>query len=301
MDVTETGPITFGEGRFALQAALGTSATGGVFSAQDRQTHRSCAIKLLDLSATPPDTAARFQAEARVLEDVSHPHVVHAWAHGRQDGFVWYAMDRLPASLRDHVKHKGPMTQELGTAVILQVLSGLDAVHQKGLVHRDVKLTNVLVSEEGTVRIADFGVAHHPRGTVPFETFPGQGFGTPGYGAPEQWDGSHPVGPPTDIFATAVLLYRLVTGRRPGRLHMAHFRPNLLDGLDARLQTVLLHATQPEPGDRYASVYAMAEALVDAHCGRTGTHEAEAWLSHLHDPTSVPSKTWDDLRAWFRA
>mgnify|MGYP003883100201 CR=1 FL=1 len=300
MDVTETGPIAFGNGRFALRKALGTSPTGGVFLADDRKTHQQCAVKLLDISSTSEETSARFLAEARVLQEVDHPHVVHAWAHGQEDGFVWYAMEQLPASLRDHAKRKGPMPAALATAAAMQVLSGLDAVHRKGLIHRDVKLTNVLVSREGVVRIADFGVAHHPRGTVSFETHPGQGFGTPGYGAPEQWDGSRPVGPAADVFATGVLLYRLMTGRRPDRLHMAHYRRELLDGLPEPIKGVLITATQVELESRYPTARTMAESLADARNAITRTDEATAWVQRLEDPTSVEGAGWDALTAWFQ-
>ncbi len=299
-EITETGPVAFGNGRFALRAALGTTPTGGVFLAEDRKTHRRCAVKLLDISATSKETAARFLAEARVLQAVEHPHIVHAWAQGQEGGFVWYAMDRLPASLRDHAKRKGPMPAALATAATMQVLSGLDAVHQKGLIHRDVKLTNVLVSDEGVVRIADFGVAHHPRGTVPFETNPGQGFGTVGYGAPEQWDGSNPVGPAADVFATGVLLYRLMTGRRPDRLHMAHHRRDLLDGLPEPIKLVLITATQVELEARYPTARTMAEALAQARNAITRNHEATAWVQHLGNPTGITGPGWDALTDWFR-
>lgn len=299
-DVTETGPIAFGNGRFALQSALGTSATGGVFAAIDRRTKRRCAVKILDSGATSEEAAERFLAEARVLGEVDHPHVLHAWGHGREQGFCWYAMDRLPASLRDHAKRKGPMPVALATAVTIQVLSGLNAVHLKGLIHRDVKLTNVLVDEEGMVKIADFGVAHHPHGTVPFETIPGQGFGTPGYGAPEQWDGSHPVGPPADIFATGVLLYRLLTGRRPERLHMAHYREELLNGIPGPIQSVLLTATQVELEARYATAAAMATSVASARNAITQTDEATGWVKHLDAPCTVAGPGWDALAAWFR-
>jgi serine/threonine protein kinase len=257
-------------------------------------------VKLLDVSSTTKENVDRFLAEARVLEALAHPHVVHAYAHGEQDGFAWYAMERLPASLRDHAKRKGPMPVALATAATMQVLSGLDAVHAQDLIHRDVKLTNVLVSAEGTVRVADFGVAHHPRGTVPFETIPGQGFGTPGYGAPEQWDGSHPVGPPADVFASGVLLYRLLTGRRPERLHMSHYRRELLDGLHPAIQHVLITATQVELEARYPSARTMAEGLAEARNAITHTDEATAWVEHLDAPCSVPGPGWEALTAWFK-
>lgn len=299
-DPTETGPVAFGNGRFALQAALGTTPTGGVFRAVDRRTGAACAVKLIDKAATPDQAAERFLAEARVLEAVDHPHVLHAWAHGCEQGFCWYAMELLPASLRDHARRRGPMPPALALGAITQVLSGLHAVHLLGLIHRDVKLTNVLVDDRGHLRIADFGIAHHPQGTVSFETVPGQTLGTPGYGAPEQWGGDTPVGPRADLFATGVLLYRLLTGRRPERLHMAHYRDHLLDDIPLPLHEVLLAATQVDPARRYPDAPAMVAAVATAHGAVTGETEALAWVQGLNDPTRCPGVTWRALERWFR-
>ena len=292
--------LRFGDGRFQLIEPLGTTPTGGVFRAVDHLRGEPCAVKLLDREATPPEAAERFLAEARVLEHVDHPHVLHAWAHGFEQGMCWYAMELLPASLRDHMARKGPLPGPLACGVITQVLSGLNAVHALGLVHRDIKLTNVLVDAQGGLRIADFGIAHHPAGTVPFETVPGQALGTPGYGAPEQWGGDRPVGPRADQFATGVLLYRLLTGRRPERLHMAHYRDHLLDDLPPPLHPLLLTATEVDPDRRFTDVAAMVAAVADAHAAITGTDEARAWLPHLHDPLAASGPTWWALAVWFR-
>jgi serine/threonine protein kinase len=296
----ERGAITFDHGRFALLAALGTTPTGGVFLANDKQVGERCAIKLLDRAATNEQSAERFLAEARVLSVVSHPHVLHARAHGCEQGFCWYAMDLLPASLRDHARRRGPMPPTLAIAAMVQVLCGLHEVHQQGMVHRDIKLTNVLVDEHGRLRVADFGIAHHPEGTVPFETVPGQALGTPGYGAPEQWGGDYPVGPRADLFATGVLMYRLMTGRRPERLHMAHYREHLLDDLPEAIRPALLRATEVDPGRRFVHAAAMIDSLCEAHRALTDTDEALSWVGALHDPTAVRGPTWGALATWFR-
>jgi len=300
-DVTETGPIAFGAGRFALRRALGTTPVGGVFEAVDRQSGRPCAVKLHDRSATSEQASERFLAEARVLASVDHPHVLHAWGHGCEHGFCWYAMDLLPNSLRDHAKAKGRLPAEVAVAALMQVLAGLHEVHRQGIVHRDVKLTNVLVGDDSRLRLADFGVAHHPDGTVPFRTVPGQGMGTPGYGAPEQWEAEAPVGPPADLFAAGVLLYRMLTGRPPERLHLAHYRDGLLGEVPEPLREVMLTATRVPVDERYTDALAMAQALAAAAGALGPPVDAGPWLDALGDPDALGALRWGRAGRWFAA
>ena len=300
-DVTETGPIAFGNGRFALKRALGTTSVGGVFEAVDRTSKRSCAVKLHDRSATSDQASERFLAEARVLAEVDHPHVLHAWDHGCEHGFCWYAMDLLPRSLRDHAKAKGRLPPDVAVAAAMQVLAALHEIHGRSMIHRDVKLTNVLVGDDSRLRLADFGVAHHPDGTVPFRTVPGQGLGTPGYGAPEQWESDTPLGPPTDLFAVGVLLYRMLTGGPPERLHLAHYREGLLSGLPPSLQSVLLTATRVPVDERFADALEMAEALARAAAELPAPIDADRWADALSDRVALDTVDWGRATRWFAA
>lgn len=295
-----TRSVVVGEGRFQLRRPLGTTPVGGVFEATDRERGAPCAVKMLDQSATSEQSAQRFLAEARVLSEVDHPHVLHAWAYGCESGFCWYAMDLLPQSLRDHCKRKGRVPTQVALAATLQVLSALHTVHGLGLVHRDVKLTNVLVGDDGKVRLADFGVAHHPDGTVSFETVPGQALGTPGYGAPEQWSGDEEVGPSTDVFAVGVLLYRMLSGRPPDRLHLSHYRPHLLDELPEAVREVLLCASSVEVDDRYPSARAMARAVADVHAEVVGDRRADAWVEAFDDVEALAGIDWGVATVWFQ-
>ncbi len=289
-------PPRFGDGRFEPVAPLGVRTNGGVFLARDRERGEECALKLLDETSVPPEAIARFQAEARVLSRLRHPHLVHARGHGQDHGFSWYAMDLLPGGdLQALLRVRGPLPAEHALALGFQVLLGLDALHAAGLVHRDVKLTNVLLDEAWRGRLSDLGVAHHPQGEVPYDTRTGQELGTPGYGAPEQWEHAGKVGPVADLFAAGVVVYRLLTKRPPDRLHLAHYRPKLLDGIDAAVQQVLLRATQVVPGSRYATAREMAAAVADA-ASRIGVADARGWVALLDDPEAIDP--WAGLRAW---
>ena len=296
------GVISFGEGRFELIKTLRTSDTGGVFLGVDRDLGVRRAVKLLDAQVASEQSVDRFLAEARVLQRIDHPHVVRGCAHGREQGFCWYAMEHLPGgSLQEHLARKGAMPLELALPLTFQLLMGVDALHGAGLVHRDIKLTNVLVDQTGRVRLTDLGVAHHPDGTVEFHTIPGQALGTPGYGSPEQWTDPGTAGAPADLFATGVLLYRLLTRRKADRLHLAHFRPGLISKLPGPVRDVLLRATQHLPAMRYQEASIMAYAIATARDVVLGHQDTADWMRDFRE-ASHPR--WDvafaPLREWLQ-
>jgi len=202
-------------------------------------------------------------------------------------------------SLQDQLVRKGAVPLELALPLIFQVLMGADALHRAGLVHRDIKLTNVLVDHSGRVRLTDLGVAHHPDGTVDFHTIPGQALGTPGYGSPEQWTDPGRAAATSDVFATGVLLYRLLTRRKADRLHLAHMRPGLLAEIPESVRDLLLRATQHRPALRYPSARAMAEAVVRARDAIFGLAEADVWMEAFSEATHPHwSRAFDPLCAW---
>lgn len=287
-------PPCFGE-RFELVAPLGTRWNGGVFLARDRTTGGEAAIKLLDESVVPEEAVHRFLAEARLLGALRHPHLVHALAWGRDHGFCWYGMELLPGgSLQELAKRVAvPPTHAL--ALTFQLLLGLDALHRAGTVHRDVKLTNVLLAADGRAVLTDLGVAHHPEGSVPWDTHTGQSLGTEGYVAPEQFEDPAHVGPAADLFSSGVLLYRLVTRRPPHRVHLAQFRPEVLDEVVRPIREVIQRATRLDPYERYPSARAMAVAVAEAHDLVEGTAVAGTWTGELERPSGAP---WVGVRAW---
>jgi len=275
-------------------------ATGAVFLARDLEQGRPCVLKLLDESAVPPEAVARFQAEARVLERLRHPNLVHARAHGRDHGFSWYAMDLLAGgNLQELLRARGPAPPLHALALAFQVLRAVDVLHRAGLVHRDVKLTNVLLDEAGRACLSDLGIAHHPHGEVPFDTRTGQELGTPGYGAPEQWEHAGRVGPAADLFAIGVLIYRLLTRRPPDRLHLAHYRPTLLRDLPEAVRPLLLRATRVRPGDRYPDARAMGVAVAQAAGGLQDGLDPETWIATFAAPEE--QAPWVALQRWLGA
>jgi serine/threonine-protein kinase len=218
---------------------------------------------------------------------------VRARAYGREEGLSWYAMDLLPGGdLQDLLKVRGALPPPIALALSFQVLLGLDALHRAGLVHRDVKLTNVLLDARSRAVVTDLGVARHPRHLVQFQTETGQEMGTEGYTAPEQWEHAASVGPPADVFATGVLLYRLLTRKPPHRLHLAQIRPELLSDQPEALRPVLLEATRIEPAARFQDARAMGAAIAAAY----PLESASSWIRLFDDPEE--HDPWEPVRAW---
>ncbi len=278
-------------GRYRILKRLGGGGFGEVFLGEDPQIGRLVAIKVfrpkdenLIAFATSSDEEGlrvlrdRFLREAQILADLEdEPHVVGVLEFGElPDGDPWYAMPYLPRSLADEIgrdvfdaralaelpeeEHPCALPLEQALKVLEQVLEGLAAAHVKGLVHRDVKPANVLLSEAGRVRIGDFGIAKAPDGQ--HSTVSHLGLGSRNYMAPEQRESAKHVDARADIYAVGVLGYRILTGRLPiGRFA----DPNVhQSGLSAALNDVVLRAMEADPADRYADATAMLTALQQA-------------------------------------
>lgn len=201
------------DGRYRLGDVLGRGGMGEVRAAEDLRLGRSVAVKILraDL-ASDPDLRRRFEAEARAAARVSHPHAVAVYDAGEHEGVAYLVMERLPgATLADEVA-TGPLDQERLCAVAGQVLGALGVAHDSGLIHRDIKPGNVLLAEDGTAKLADFGIAKVIENNDDATT--GFLLGTPAYLAPERLAG-HPATPASDLYAVGVVLYEALTGRKP--------------------------------------------------------------------------------------
>ncbi len=208
-------------GRYRLQQRIGAGGMGVVFQAHDPELDRPVAIKMLRREAEP-GWAERLLREARALARVSHPNVVAIYDVGQTRREVYLAMELVQGqSLRDWLDDTPqPWTSVLG--VFLQAAAGLDAIHERGLVHRDFKPENVLIGRDGRVRVADFGLAHAPS---PPASIPGPAegstagaqthrAGTRGYIPPEVLTG----GTPTvrgDVFSFCVALWEALSGEHP--------------------------------------------------------------------------------------
>ena len=207
-------------GPYEIVASIGAGGMGEVYRARDPKLDREIALKVLSAElSSSNEHLRRFEQEARAASALNHPNIVSIYDVGRDDAHAYIAMELVEGKdLRD-LTALGPMPMKQLLRVAAKLADGLAAAHERGIVHRDLKPENVIVSNEGFVKILDFGLAKLVRTigqndtTMP-QTMPGAVFGTVGYMSPEQASG-RPMDFRSDQFSIGVILYELLTGRRP--------------------------------------------------------------------------------------
>src|SRR3954453_23699628 len=201
--------------RYELEELCGTGGMSSVFRAHDRQLERRVAIKILhEHYAEDPEYLERFRREARAVAKLSHPNIVTVIDRGDDAGRQYIVFEHVDGeNLKELVVRSGRLPVRRAVELALPVADGLAFAHQEGLVHRDVKPQNVLLSREGEVKVTDFCIAR----SLDVEhgvTQTGTGLGAAEYVAPEQESGK-PVSPATDVYSLGVVLWELLAGEVP--------------------------------------------------------------------------------------
>ena len=200
---------------YDVGGVLGQGGFGVVLAAHHRQLDRRVAIKQLS-RAVAADVAVRrrFTAEARVLASLDHPHVVPVYDFVEREDLCLLVMELLPGgTLRDRFTTTG-LTAPHAVAISLACAAGLNAAHERGVLHRDVKPENMLFAASGALKVTDFGIAKVVGGAETLLTRAGDVIGTPAYMAPEQVRGGE-LSPATDVYALATMTYELLSGVLP--------------------------------------------------------------------------------------
>jgi eukaryotic-like serine/threonine-protein kinase len=259
-------------GEYDLQREVGRGAMGIVFEAMHRPTARRVALKLLVFPPLIPDEErdgliTRFAREARALASVRHRGVVAVHDIGIVDGQPFMAMEYLVGlNAREHLHRHGPMAPADVIRIGSELCDALEAVHAAGIVHRDVKPDNLVLTADGTVRLTDFGIARMEVEASLTRT--GGLIGSPAYMAPEQILGGA-VDARTDLFSTGVTLYQLLTGELPFQgsqlMEIAHRvaydPPRPPAEAPPGLGAVLLRALEKNPAHRFARAAELGAAL----------------------------------------
>jgi serine/threonine-protein kinase len=246
---------------------------GEVYRARDSQLGRDVAIKVLPAAfVTDRERLARFEREARLAHDLDTPHVVPILELGRSEGIEFLAMPYYAGgSLALRLRLLGPLSVDETVDLAAQLGRGLDALHTRGVLHRDVKPSNVLLDGEGTAALADFGLARGPDSTR--LTAEGQLLGTPHYLAPELIEGRE-ASRESDIYALGCVLYECLAGEPPfaGRgaaeIGFAHLTEPAADPRTRRAELsegvaqAVLTALEKEPGARPTTATALARMLM---------------------------------------
>ncbi|MGW8358448.1 protein kinase domain-containing protein [Streptomyces wedmorensis] len=207
--------------RYRLHVCIGRGGMGEVWQATDEVLGRAVAVKLMLAQGTDPSAADRFRLEAQTAARLSHPHVVGVFDFGTWDGKLFLVMELVEGdSLAGSPSDPLLLPAERVAVVAAHAAAGLAAAHRQGVVHRDIKPGNLLVDAEGTVKLADFGIARFVDDPSAALTTTGQIVGTGLYLAPERALGQ-PASPASDVYSLGCVLYQLLTGRPPFRADTA--------------------------------------------------------------------------------
>ena len=283
------------EGKYRLDKLIGRGGMGAVFRAENLRIGKSVALKILYRGYAPgSEGERRFLREARIAGSLGHPNIVDVYDLGSLPGGKPYQVMELleGESLGSRIRHLGAQPEHEVLDIAEQILSALDAAHERGIVHRDLKPDNVLLTSRGA-KLLDFGVSKSMTEQTLSITMTGVVLGTPYYLSPEQARGDRDVDHRVDIWAMGVLLYEALTGVLPfngesynqliSRILAARpvppsrFQPRLTSAVEA----IALRALAFDAEERFATANEMRKALREARATNAASHEMP------EDPTEV--------------
>src|SRR4051812_34352201 len=262
------------DGRYRVIKRLGSGGMADVYRAEDEQLGRQVALKLLYRHlAEDVSFVERFRREASSAAGLQHPSIVSIFDRGEWDGTYYIAMELIRGrTLKDVIRERGPAPADAAVDIVLQILRAARFAHQRGVVHRDIKPHNVLIDEEGRVKVADFGIA---RAGASDMTETGSVMGTAQYLSPEQAQGK-PVDARSDLYSIGIVLYEMLTGTVPfdgespvtvalKQVSEAPVPPRVRNPeVPATLDAVVMRAMEKDPARRYQTADAFIEALLGA-------------------------------------
>ncbi|HVM47187.1 MAG TPA: protein kinase, partial [Candidatus Acidoferrum sp.] len=261
-------------GHYAIIRLLGAGGMGAVYEAQDQESGRRVALKVLSHTLDSPAARERFFREGRLAASINHPNSVYIFGTEEIGGTPVITMELVPGgTLQDRVRSHGPLPIGEAVDAVLQLIEGLEAAQRLGILHRDIKPSNCYVGEDGAVKIGDFGLSISTAlRTEPALTATGAFLGTPAFCSPEQLRGDE-LNARSDMYSVGVTLYYLLTGRTPFdnqnvvRLLATvleqrppsprQFRPEIPRGL----AKAVLRCLEKQPGERFRNYADLASAL----------------------------------------
>ncbi|HYY44337.1 MAG TPA: serine/threonine-protein kinase [Actinomycetota bacterium] len=256
--------------RYELEERLGAGGMGEVWRALDARLQRPVAIKFLDPRlCDDPAFLVRFFSEAQSAARINHPNVVAILDFGEHGSRPYLVMEHIAGGTLAGLTGQ-PVLPDRAMELAGQAALGAGAAHARGIVHRDIKPGNILLTEEGEAKLGDFGIA--ASGAPETLTATGTAIGSPHYVSPEQASGQGAV-PASDVYSLGVVLYELVTGRRPFEgenptaIAIAHVERapappgRLVEGLEAPAEDIIMRCLEKDPGDRYADGNHLAAAI----------------------------------------
>jgi serine/threonine protein kinase len=265
-------------GRYEVLSPLGRGGMGMVYLAHDRMLDETVAIKVLRSEFVgTPEMAKRFRHEIKLARKVSHRNVCRIHEYGEDGGLRYISMEFLEGTdLKQIIREHGRFATEEAFDVALQVAEGLQAIHDVGIIHRDLKTPNIMRDARGVIKLMDFGIAKEEGGKTGHMTSTGQIMGTPEYMSPEQCRGEK-IDYRSDIYALGVVDFEIFTGQVPfrGDTPVATIFKHIQDPvpfeggafagvIPSAVVPVLRKALAKDRNDRYASAQEIADALRQA-------------------------------------
>lgn len=254
-------------GRFEIRSELGRGAQSVVYLAFDPQLQREVAVKTMHFAQTGRDFNAGLLAEARMVSPLRHPGIVPIFEAGEEQGDLYLVFEYVPGeTLGDLIQRTGAMPPSQAAALMIQILDALAQAHAEGVIHRDLKPTNVLMTRDGVPRVMDFGIARRADVASPGGVLSG----TPAYMAPE-YISRQVFGERSDVFAAGVILIEMLTGKRLFKGNdvkevmdrIVNTPVTLPEGvvIDEALGSIALRAVAHDPDQRFKSAAEFRDAL----------------------------------------
>jgi serine/threonine protein kinase len=266
-------------GDYEILAELGGGNMGRVYQARDKTLQRIVAIKTMSSAiGDDPVFLERFVKEARAAARLNHPNIVQIYAFGTVGDTNFIAMEFVDGQSLGELVRREPFAEKSAIVIVRQASQALGVAHAEGLIHRDIKPDNIMLTHKGVVKIVDLGIAKHISDSKTL-TQAGQTVGTPAYASPEQVEGERPVDARSDIYSLGATLFHLVTGKMPydgatsTSVMIKHMMAPIPDprDIDPKLSTGLAHVIMKmmakRPDDRYPDAAGLERDLYRAHLG----------------------------------
>jgi tetratricopeptide (TPR) repeat protein len=256
--------------KYKIVGEISRGSMGVIYEGLDESLSRNVAIKTMNEALVNDKTMIeRFKTEAKAAAMLNHPNIVTIYELGEENGIFFIVMELLKGKdLKTVLDEEGAMSLAIKLDILIQISKGLSYAHSKNVIHRDIKPANIVIRDDNLVKITDFGIAHLESSQM---TYTGMIFGTPDYMSPEQVN-SKEVDCRSDIFSTGIILYQVMTGKKPflgssisAVLYKIANEPPPLDDLDKEIPKeildIIIKALEKDPQKRYQSIEMMLEDL----------------------------------------
>ena len=249
--------------RYEILGRIGSGGMADVYKGKDHKLNRYVAIKVLKSDYRSDEVfIQKFVSEAQAAAGLMHPNVVNVYDVGQDRGLYYMVMELVEGiTLKDYIEKKGKLSAKETISISIQMVTGIQAAHNRHIIHRDIKPQNIIISQEGKVKVTDFGIA---RATTSTQTISASVMGSVHYTSPEQARGGH-VDERSDIYSAGITMYEMITGHVPFdgdstvTVALKHLQEEIVSpseevpDIPYSLECIILKCTQKSPEKRYSS------------------------------------------------